>query len=84
MKTLQFNVTTYDEEGYVVDNDDYKSIADIHRAYPHLSYATIHYIANYYENTPRKTSKKISKIMERFAVTQLNTDQMFEKIKTKK
>lgn len=72
MKTIQFNVKTYDNEGNIVDNDDYYSIADIQRNYPQLSYNSIHYIANYHETIPRKPSKKILRIMKQFEVTPVN------------
>ena len=77
----QFNVKTYDKEGYLVNDDDFKSIASIHKAYPHLTYAIIRYLANYYEGIPRKPSKKIAEIMTRFEITNLKTNEdIFTKV----
>ncbi len=59
MKAIKFNVRTYDEKENLVDNDNYKSITDIHKSYPDIPYGTINYIAYYYDNDiSRKPSKQ--------------------------
>ncbi len=67
----------------LVDDDDYKSISDIHRSYPDIPYGTIYYIAHYYD-VPKKPSKKIEKIMQRFEVFPVSNNKVFEKVTVSK
>ena len=82
MKDYKFNVKTFTEGGILVNNDNFTSIANIAKAYPNISYHTIYYITYYVDSdVPRKPSKKIRKVMDRFHVTQLNDEEdMFTKV----
>ena len=75
----KFNVKTFDESGEMVNDDNFTSIANISKAYPSFTYHTIYYITYYDSDFPRKPSKKISKIMNRFKVIEINNDDMFVK-----
>jgi hypothetical protein len=78
MQGFKFNVQTFDNDGNLLNDDNYKTISKIAEAYKHIPYATIYYITHY-SDTGRKPSKKIKHIMDRFRITQLSNDEIFEK-----
>jgi hypothetical protein len=81
MADFKFNVQTFDKAGKLVDNDNYKSVMDISKAYTNIPYFTIYYIIR--TDGKRKPNANIAKIMKRFKVTLIplvdDEDLMFTK-----
>jgi hypothetical protein len=72
MQGTNYNVKTYDKNGELVSDKDFKSIMEISRVYKdQISYQNIYYLLNHKESN-RKPSKKIAHIMSRFKVTNCN------------
>lgn len=80
-RPFKFNVQTFDKEGNVINDDNFRSIKEIADNYKNIPYGTIYYIAHY-DESKTKPSKKISSILQRFQITHLDDDDtLFEKAK---
>lgn len=53
-KNFKFNVKTFDEEGNIINDDNFTSIANIAKAYTNFTYHTIYYITYYDATQSRK------------------------------
>ena len=78
---MKYNVKTFDEEGNLINDDDFVSILSLSKVYKKIPYHTLHYIANYStKSANRKPSKKIASYMERIQITPIEDDtDIFEK-----
>lgn len=80
VKTFKFKFTLFNNEGNVEDEGTYKSLADIVKDYPNISYSSLYYISNYDEATvKRKPNKNISALMKRIKIERVNNEDIFQK-----
>lgn len=78
MKVFKFNVQTFDEEGNVVNDDNFRSIQEIADNYENFSYSALYYLVHY-DAKKTKPSKKVTEMMKRFKITHIVNNDLFRK-----